>query len=136
MITTKIRILLLIVASVSFAYMMHQIRKSRLLIRESLFWFFFSALLILMAVFPHLISSMSHFFGIDTPANFVFLFIIALLITRIFKMTIQVSVLNERIDELTRVIAIRETDAGKKKNEGMKRNRFRSQEQIPDSRSQ
>lgn len=110
MITTKIRILLLIVASISFIFMMHQIRKSRLLIRESLFWFFFSALLILMAIFPHIISSLSHFFGIDTPANFVFLFIIALLISRIFKMTIQVSVLNERIDELTRVIAIREKD--------------------------
>ena len=110
MITTTTRIILIAAAFVALIYIVRQINKSRLVIRDSLFWVFFSALLLFMAVFPDLLGSASALFGIETPSNLLYLLIIGLMLIRIYKMSIRISILDTKVKELTQSLSIQEKE--------------------------
>ena len=105
---------MIILALISFAYIVIQIRNKTLTIRDSLFWVFFSLLLILMAGFPQVVGFFSRLFGIETASNLVYIIIIGLMITRIYKLSIIVSTLDTKIKELTQSLAIQEYESEKR----------------------
>ena len=114
MIPALTRILLIGSASIAFLYVIFQIRNSNLTIRDSIFWVFFSIVLVLMAIFPEGVVWMSHLFKIETPTNFIFIAIIGVMIIRIYKMSITISSLNTKIKELTQSLAIQEYETNSK----------------------
>lgn len=86
--------------------MLKKIRNSKLQIEYSLFWIAFCTLLIVMSLFPDLVTFFTHLLGIQTPVNMVYLAIIFILIIKLFSVTIKLSELENKVKELTQNIAI------------------------------
>lgn len=114
MIPAITRILLIVSSSIAFLYVVSQIRHSNLTIRDSIFWVILSIILIFMAIFPDIIGWISGLFGFISASNLVFISIIAIMIVRIYRMSIQISSLNTKIKELTQSIAIQEYETEEK----------------------
>ncbi|MFI7845134.1 DUF2304 domain-containing protein [Dorea amylophila] len=112
-----IRILLIVGAGLSLVFILKKIRQSKLKIEYVVFWFCFSSILVLMGVFPKIITIISKILGFQSPINMVFLIIIFILIIKLFFNTIQISALENKVDSLAQQIAIE-----KKKEEEKKKN--------------
>lgn len=108
--TVAFRILLIAAAIFTFFFIISNIRRSRLRISDALYWFGFSTLLILLAVFPQIAFFFGGLFGIISTVNLVFLVIIALLILRVFTLTLRLSELDQKLEELAQEMALREAE--------------------------
>ena len=108
----------LIAASVlTTLLIMRKIRKEKMMIEESLFWIGFSFMLIVFSVFPPIVFKMSEMVGTQSPSNFIFLFIIFVLIVRMFQMSTKISQLESKLKDLVARIAIDENLRNEKKDE-------------------
>lgn len=101
-----LRILLVVGSILAFLFILRKIRKCQLEVGDSVFWFFFAALLIIIAVFPQLVIYPAEWIGVDSPANFLFLIIIFVMLIRQFKMTIHIRALNSKLKALTQAEAL------------------------------
>lgn len=106
--TMLLRTVLVLACVLTTLLIMRKIRQSKMRIEDSVFWIGFSFLLILFSVFPQLVYRMSDLAGTQTPVNFIFLFVIFVLIIRMFRLTVKVSQLETRMRELVQRIAIEE----------------------------
>lgn len=106
--TTVLRVVLIIVSVLTTLMIMRKIRKSQMRIEDSIFWIGFFFMLILFSVFPQIVYFMSDMSGTQTPVNFIFTFIIFVLIMRMFRMTVKISQLETRLRDLVEQIAIEE----------------------------
>ena len=109
--TVVFRIALILCALATFAYILRKIRHSEVKIADSTFWFIFALLLVLLAVFPQIAFFLSDIFGIESPANFVFLAIIAVLLIREFFTTVELSQLRNKVVALAQSEALAEIEA-------------------------
>ncbi len=75
---------------------------------DSLFWLLFSLSFVLLGVFPDIAIFVSNKLGFMSASNFVFLYVIAVLVMRDFSNSLRLSKQEERINELTQSIALRE----------------------------
>ena len=110
MLFLALRIILLVAAIGLIVFLLHSIRKSKMIIEDALFWTGFSLLILLMSIFPELPSFLSDTIGFQSPVNFVFLFFIFILILRDFFSNRRISQLENRVKELTQQIAIDRLD--------------------------
>lgn len=101
-----LQLILVTVALVTVAFMLLNIRKSNIKIEDSIFWFFFSFLLLFFALFPQVIILISKLLGFESPANFVFLVMIFMLIINQYRMMKKMARLDIKLKELIQVIAI------------------------------
>lgn len=106
--TAVYSVVLIVGAILAFAFILRKIRKSEIKIADSTFWFLFAASLVLLAVFPQIASLFSNLLGIESPSNFVFLYVVAVLLLREFLSTVEISKLRSRIAALTQEEALRE----------------------------
>ena len=113
-----LRIILIAVSLLSVVFCLYKIRKSKLKIDYSLFWIVFSVLLLVISVFPQIPFFLSDLCGIQSPVNFIFLFMIFILLILLFKQTLKISHLEEMVQNLTEEIALKEVmnDDIKKRN--------------------
>lgn len=109
--TTMLRIVLVIVSVLTAWMIMRKIRTSQMRIEDSIFWIGFLFMLILFSVCPQIVYWMSDLSGTQTPVNFIFTFIIFVLIVRMFRMTVKISQLETRLRDLVEKIAIDENMA-------------------------
>lgn len=108
----------LIAASVlTTLLIMRKIRKEKMMIEESLFWIGFSFMLIVFSIFPQIVFKMSDLVGTQSPSNFIFLFIIFVLIVRMFQMSMKISQLESKFKDLVARIAIEENLREEKRKE-------------------
>lgn len=105
--SVTLRIVLLIVAVVTAVWVLRRIRKNRVKQEDALFWICFAAVLAVLGIFPEISYIMARTLGIQTPANFVFLAIIAALLEKLFSLSIQVSFLENKIEIMAAELAIR-----------------------------
>ena len=105
-----IRIALIVCAVGLLVFVLFNIRKSKLRIEDSLFWFVLSALILVLALFPGIASACSQFFKFQAPVNFVFLAFIAILLVKCFTMSIRVSHLETKLEEFAQKVAISQKD--------------------------
>lgn len=106
--TVTLRVLLIAGSILAFLFILRKIRNCQLEINDSVFWFFFAGLLIVVAIFPRLIIVPSEWIGIDSPANFLFLLIIFVLFVKQFSMTLQVGSLKSKLKTLAQAEALEE----------------------------
>ena len=98
---------LLIVASiVTVGWILRKIRKNKVKMEDAIFWIFFAAILLVLAIFPEVSYELCRIFGIMSPSNLVFLVIIFLLVEKIFTLSIIVSQLEDKIGVLSAEIAL------------------------------
>ena len=101
-----LRIVLVVCAVWLLAFVLFNIRKSKLRIEDSLFWFILSAVVLVIAVFPGIASTCSRLLNIQAPVNFVFLAFIAVLLVKCFTMSIRISQLQTKLSELAQKAAV------------------------------
>ena len=104
--TLPLRITLFAASLLTFGYMTVKIRDSKMRLEDSLFWFCFSALLLLVSIFPQVFFWLSNLVGTMAPSNFVFLFFIFVLLIVCFRLSVRLSQLDTKLRELTQQLAI------------------------------
>lgn len=105
---------LLIGALLTFSLILRKIRKAEVTIADSTFWFLFALSLVLMGVFRQIPFFFAELFSIESPANFVFVYVIAVLVIREFYATVEVSQLRAKVRNLVQNQAL--TDAQERAN--------------------
>lgn len=106
-----LRVLLIAMSVISSFYVIWRIRNSKMQIEYALFWIIMAVLMIIMSVFPQIVYWITGKMGMMSPANVVYLFIIAILLIKTFMMTIELSSLENKFKDLTQQIAINEKQA-------------------------
>ncbi len=102
---------LLVGALVSFYLILRKIRHAEVTIADSTFWFLFALSLVLMGVFRQIPFFFADLFGIESPANFVFVYVIAVLVLREFYTTVKVSKLQAKVNALVQRSALDDAEA-------------------------
>lgn len=113
--TITLRLVLLVVSVYNCFWIVYNIRKSAVRIEDSIFWIFFSIVLIALSIFPQIVMLGAKITGVQTPVNFLFLSVIFILLIKLFRMTICISRLESKINTLSQEIAIMKYDDENKK---------------------
>ena len=108
--TAILRIGLILISIMSFFIIVRKIRKSKIRIEDGLFWVVFAIILIVFAVFPGVIYFISDLVGAKSPANIVYLIIIGMLLVKLFFMSIQMSLLENKVVNLAQEMALKEKE--------------------------
>ena len=108
--TVIFRVILVIVSILTMAFMMRKIRQATVQIEAALFWVIMALILVVFSLFPAVADACAHLLGIYSTPNFLFLFMIFLLIVKVFGMTLQMSQMESRQKELVQRIALDQKD--------------------------
>ena len=108
--TVIFRVILVIVSILTMALMMRKIRQAKVQIEAALFWVIMALILVVFSLFPAVADACAHLLGIYSTPNFLFLFMIFLLIVKVFGMTLQMSQMESRQKELVQRIALDQKD--------------------------
>lgn len=102
-----LRIILIVMAILSFVYFIRKIRKSQMKIEDAIYWTVFSIMIIVLSIVPELVIFVADAIGVESPVNFLFLAIIFLILLKLFSMSIKISQLENKVSVLTEEIAIK-----------------------------
>ncbi len=119
-----LRIVLIVVSVLAMLFVLLKVRKSKLKIDYSLFWIIFSILVLIVSIFPGIAYGLSDLLGFMAPVNFVFLFIIFLLLIHSFYITQKLSKTENMVQSLTEELAVAELlhrEEAQKKTDGQGR---------------
>ncbi|WP_418253286.1 DUF2304 domain-containing protein [Gordonibacter urolithinfaciens] len=105
-----LRIFLVIIAFVMLVFVLRKIKKSEMQSDDSVFWFLFAASFVLLAVFPQIAFFFANLLGIESPANFIFLYAIGILLIKVFSLSTKIAHLRLKLNALVQEIALREKD--------------------------
>ena len=103
-----LRVFLIVVSFISIIYVIRKIRKAKLRIDYSLFWIIVSVLIMFLAIFPGVAIKLATMMGVISAVNLIYLVMIFILLLHNFSMTMKISSLESKINNLTEEIAIRE----------------------------
>lgn len=120
--TGMLRICLIAASVLTMLGIMHKIRRSKVRIEDSIYWVLFSMILIVFSVFPQVAYWMSDLVGTYSPSNFIFTLVIFLLLIKIFSMTVRISQLETKLQELVQKIALDEVKAEEVQKNGQSGN--------------
>ena len=93
----SLRILLLVCAVLVFVFVLRKLKKSQMQVLDSLFWLLFSVSFVMW---------LSSLFGFMSASNFVFLYVIAVLVVRDFCNSLRLSRQEERLNSLVQAVAL------------------------------
>ena len=100
------RVILVLVSLGTFGVVMQKIRHSRMRIEDAVFWVLLCIMFVIFALFPVIPDFLAHSLGIYSTANFLFLFMIFILVMKIFSMSMHISTLETRLRELVQEEAL------------------------------
>lgn len=108
--TPVFRIILIVVSLLTTFYILKRIRQSKLQIEYAIFWILFSGVLIVLSLFPWLVTLFTRLIGMQLPVNFIFMVFIFVLMVKMFLMTIELSTLENKVKDLTQELALAQKD--------------------------
>lgn len=100
MMSLTLRIVLILVSFLVVMFVLRKVRKTQLNIDDAIYWIIASFLLLVLSIFPQLAIWASELLGIESAANFVFLFMIFVILVKLFNMAIDISILKQRLNRL------------------------------------
>ena len=100
------RLLLLCGALVAMFMVVNKIKKDKILMVDSIFWVVSSVVMMVVAAVPELAIAFSHILGFQSPSNFVFFCVVGFLFVKVFSDSAEISLLKNRVDELTQELAL------------------------------
>lgn len=106
MLPTGLRIMLVLGALCAFGIVSAQVKKSKILVEDAIFWVVTAAILVIIAAFPQLAIGIANALGFMSASNFVYLVIIALLLWKVFSNSTELSRLKAKVNELAQEIAL------------------------------
>ena len=104
-----LRIMLIIASVLTGFYIRKKLQKSQMQIADVVFWMLFGMVLILMSIFPDAVVWLTELIGVQSPVNFVFLVVIFLVIVRCFSLSVKVSLLEAKLQQLVEDDAVSKT---------------------------
>lgn len=104
----SLRVLLVACAVIVLIFILRKLRKSQIQVMDSIFWLLFSLSLVILAIFPEIAYALARFLGFQAPVNFVFLYVIAVLLVRDFSSTVKNAQQREKLTSLIQEIALRD----------------------------
>lgn len=104
--TIALRVALILVSFITLVFIARKIRNSKVKLEDSMFWICFAALIFIFSLFPQIFYVLSDLIGTYSPANFVFLFFIFVLLVQSFQFSMRISQADTKIKELTQQLAI------------------------------
>lgn len=110
MMTTMLRILLVVVSVVTMAYMLRKIRQAKMQIEAVMFWIVFALVLVAFSIYPPMADACARLLGIYSTPNFLFLSMIFLLVVKVFGMSLHISQLESRQKDLVHRMALDRKD--------------------------
>ena len=110
MMTPLFRMVLVAASVGTLGIVLGRIRKSKLNIDDSIFWILLVFMFVVFAVFPSVPDALASLLGIYSTANFLFLFMIFILVMRLFSMSMRVSALEDKIKSLVQEMALRDKE--------------------------
>lgn len=110
MMTPVFRVLLVVISLTTVLGMMRKIRQAKVQIEASVYWVVVGLVLVVFSLFPPVADAMAGMLGIYSTPNFLFLFVIFLLMVKLFSMSIYVSQLESRIKEIVQKMALDDYD--------------------------
>ena len=108
-----LRILLILASVAMITAVALRVRKSKFQIHDGIFWFLLSLFFLVLSIFPEIAVRVSLLIGVESPANLVFLGILALLLIKNFYLSVKVSLLEYNIMKLTQRVVIDEVSEDK-----------------------
>lgn len=114
--TLVLRILLLIGALFAMGIVINNVRKSKIRISDSVYWVVSAGILVLFALIPQLAYFFSGLFGFISPANFVLLLVIVMILIRLFHQSCAISKLTYKVEQLSSELALRDKNTRDEKN--------------------
>ena len=108
MINLTLRILLIAGSLITLIYVLMRIRISKMQIRDSIFWILFMLSLVVFSVFPGIPIWFSRLLQIQSPINFILLFVIFVLIIQLFFVSMKLGKTESDLRTLIQRIAIDE----------------------------
>lgn len=126
------RVLLLVAAFVTAAWILRKISKLKVKMEDAIFWIVFAGILCVLAIFPEVCYWLTNALGVISPANLIFLVIIFLLIEKVFTLSILVSQMEEKIEVLSAELALRNHSAEKRLKETEETQRKEAAEEKED----
>ena len=128
--SATLKMLLIVASVVTVGWILRKIRKNKVKMEDAIFWIFFAAILLILAIFPEISYKLCQIFGIMSPSNLVFLVIIFLLAEKIFTLSIIVSQLEDKIGILSAEVALRSKADEKKITDVDEKEEMLEQEEI------
>ena len=113
-----LRIVLLISAIIVFLFMLRNVKRSKMRIEDTLFWVFLSVFVLLLAIFPQIITALAAALGIASEQNFLFLLFIFLALASGYFTARSNSDQETKLRELTQQIALDRLDHYERTHEG------------------
>lgn len=110
MLPIQLRIILIIGTLLALWVVCSKVRRSTLLIEDAVFWIIATAILVILALFPGITLCLSQRLGFLSPANFIYLVVIALLLWKAFTSSGEISQLKARVNELAQELALMRKD--------------------------
>ena len=107
---TSLRVLLVVCAVVVLFFIARKLSKAQIQVMDSVFWLLFSLSLVILAVFPEIAYALADLLGFQAPVNFVFLYVIAVLLVRDFSSTVKNAQQREKLTSLIQEIALRDCE--------------------------
>ena len=104
MMTTMLRVLLIVVSVLTMVMMVKKIRQAKVQIEDSIFWLLLSFLLVIFSLFPRTADGLAALLGIYSTAN------LFLLLVKVFTMSLRISQLEAKLKELTQKLALDELE--------------------------
>ncbi len=105
-----LRAVLIVAALLTLFFVLRKIRGSQMKTTDGIFWFFFVLCLLLLAVFPQIAYWCSGLLGIESPANFIFLAIVAILLIKEFAASLEIAKLKAKLSQIAQEEALRENE--------------------------
>ena len=109
--TPLFRVVLVVVSIGTLATVLKRIQKAKLTIEDSIFWILLAMMFVVFALFPVVPDTLARLLGIYSTANFLFLFMIFILLMRMFSMSMRISTLEDKIRKLVQELALSDKDA-------------------------
>ncbi len=108
MMTPLFRVVLILVSVGTLTTVLKRIQKAKLAIEDSIFWILLALMFVAFALFPVVPDTLAALLGIYSTANFLFLFMIFVLLMRMFFMSMRISLLEDKLRKLVQELALRE----------------------------
>lgn len=117
--TLELRVVLVAVSLITLIFVARKVRSSKVKLEDSIFWFCFAVLILVVSIFPQVFYWLSSLAGTDAPVHFVFLFFIFVLLIQSFNLNMRISQADTKIKELTQQLAVEKFERyqNDKKNE-------------------
>lgn len=101
-----LRALLVFFAVAVFYFVIRKLKKAQMQVLDSLFWILFSTSFVLLGIFPEIAVRIADLLGFMSASNFVFLYVIAVLVVRDFTISVRLAKQEERLNSLVQATAL------------------------------